>query len=274
MQNSAANIHNSQPAKSPLRGVGGLFGLIGFPLKHSFSSKFFTEKFAREGIDAEYLNFEIEDILQIREVIIFNQHLRGLNVTIPYKPDVIPFCDALDETARAVGSVNTIVRSHDGKLIGYNTDVYGFWSMAERAGISFAGRKVVIFGSGGASLTAQYAAKQGGAKEVVVISRKGSNTYETLSRHADADLLVNATPVGMYPNNGALPADPADFPACKGVLELVYNPLRTALTLRAQSLGIPVSDGLIMLTAQARRRKSSFGIRRCPKARSSESFTF
>jgi prephenate dehydratase len=139
----------------------------------------------------------------------------GLNVTIPYKRDVIPFCDALDETAHTVGSVNTIVRDSSGKLVGYNTDVYGLACMAERAGISFAGRKVVVFGSGGASLTAQYAAKQGGAKEVVVISRKGSNTYETLSRHADADLLVNATPSACTRTTARCQPTPRIFPRAR-----------------------------------------------------------
>ncbi|MEN6419009.1 MAG: shikimate kinase [Clostridiaceae bacterium] len=236
-----------------------IYGLLGRSLRHSYS-----ELIHRELGNAEYRLIELEP----EELCVFlrREDIGGLNVTIPYKRDVIPFCDALDQTARAVGSVNTIVRSRDGKLIGYNTDVYGFSCMAECANLSFAGRKVVVFGSGGASLMAQYAAKQGGAREVVVVSRSGPETYETLSRHADAELLVNATPVGMYPNVGELPADPADFPACKGVLELVYNPLRTALTLRAQSLGIPVSDGLIMLTAQAKAAEELFWDQTLPES--------
>lgn len=236
-----------------------IYGLLGRSLGHSHSV--FIHRELENGC---YRLFELEP--EELGAFLRQDDIGGLNVTIPYKRDVIPFCDALDETARAVGCVNTIVRDHGGKLVGYNTDVYGLTCMAERAGISFAGRKVVVFGSGGASLTAQYAAKKGGAKEVVVISRKGSETYETLSRHADAGLLVNATPVGMYPNNGALPADPADFPACKGVLELVYNPLRTALTLRAQSLGVPVSDGLIMLTAQAKAAEELFWDQTLPES--------
>ncbi|HWQ06074.1 MAG TPA: shikimate kinase [Feifaniaceae bacterium] len=236
-----------------------IYGLLGRSLKHSYS-----ELIHRELGNADYHLIELEP----EELCAFlrREDIGGLNVTIPYKRDVIPFCDALDQTARVVGSVNTIVRSRDGRLVGYNTDVYGLTCMAQRAGISFAGRKVVVFGSGGASLTAQYAAKQGGAREVVVVSRSGPDTYETLSRHADAELLVNATPVGMYPNNGALPADPAGFPACKGVLEFVYNPLRTALTLRAQSLGIPVSDALIMLTAQAKAAEELFWDQTLPES--------
>ena len=175
-----------------------IYGLLGRSLGHSHSV--FIH---RELENGSYRLFELEP--EELGAFLRRNDIGGLNVTIPYKRDVIPFCDALDETARAVGSVNTIVRDHGGRLVGYNTDVYGLTCMAERACISFAGRKVVVFGSGGASLTAQYAAKNGGAKEVVVISRKGSNTYETLSRHADAELLVNATPVGMYPNVDASP---------------------------------------------------------------------
>ncbi|HWQ07323.1 MAG TPA: shikimate kinase, partial [Feifaniaceae bacterium] len=169
--------------------------------------------------------------------------------------------------------VNTIVRSHNGKLVGYNTDVYGLTCLARRAGISFAGRKVVIFGSGGASRSVQYTARMDGAKQIVVISRSGQESYETLSRHADAELLVNATPVGMYPKNGALPADPMDFPDCKGVLELVYNPLHTAFALRAEALGIPVSDGLFMLCAQAAAAAELFFDRLIPESESERIYT-
>ena len=137
--------------------------------------------------------------------------------------------------------------------------------MASRAGISLSGKKVVIFGSGGASLTAQYAAKTAGAKETVVVSRGGADNYENLSRHSDAQILVNTTPLGMYPHTGELPADPALFPACEGVLELVYNPRRTALAFRAEELGIPCSDGLSMLIAQANAAEELFFERAIPE---------
>ena len=142
----------------------------------------------------------------------------------------MPLCDEIDPAAEAIGSVNTIVRCADGKLVGYNTDIDGFLYMACRAGISLSGKKVVILGSGGASLTAQTAARQGGAAEVVVVSRFGPDNYDNLSRHADAEILVNATPVGMYPGNGQSPVDLSVFPVCQGVLDVIYNPRRTAIS--------------------------------------------
>ena len=188
----------------------------------------------------------------------------GLNVTIPYKRDVMPLCDAIDPAAEAIGSVNTIVRGADGKLTGYNTDIDGFLYMARRAGISLAGRKVVILGSGGASLTARAAARREGAREIIVISRAGPDNYENLSRHADAEILVNTTPVGMYPGNGAAPVDLNAFPRLTGVLDVIYNPRRTALLLQGSARGIPCSDGLPMLVAQAKRAEELFTGRPIP----------
>ena len=174
----------------------------------------------------------------------------GLNVTIPYKRDVMPLCGEIDPAAADIGSVNTIVRGADGVLRGYNTDIDGFIYMARRAGITLAGKKVVVLGTGGASLTAQAAARRAGAREIAVISRSGPDNYGNLHRHADAEVLVNTTPVGMYPGNGAAPVDLTAFPACRGVLDVVYNPRRTALLLQAEELGIPCCDGLPMLVAQ------------------------
>ena len=182
----------------------------------------------------------------------------GLNVTIPYKRDVMSLCDAIDPAAEAIGSVNTIVRGADGRLTGCNTDIDGFLYMARRAGISLAGRKVVILGSGGASLTARAAARREGAAEIIVISRSGPDNYENLSRHADAEILVNTTPVGMYPGNGAAPVDLNAFPHLTGVLDVIYNPRRTALLLQGSARGIPCSDGLPMLVAQAKRAEELF----------------
>ena len=228
-----------------------IYGLLGRTLKHSYSVQIH-----RALGNESYALFEREP----DELCAFlaREDIGGLNVTIPYKRDVMAFCGALDETAREIGSVNTIVRRADGVLAGYNTDAYGLRYMAARAGISLAGRKVVILGSGGASLTAQYAAKTAGAREIVVVSRGGADNYRNLSRHADAQVLVNTTPVGMYPHTGELPADPAQFPACQGVLELIYNPRRTALAFRASERGIPCSEGLAMLTAQAKAAEELF----------------
>ena len=230
---------------------GCIFGLLGRTLKHSYSVPIH-----RALGNESYALYEREpDELG---AFLAREDIGGLNVTIPYKRDVMAFCDALDETAREIGSVNTIVRRADGRLAGYNTDAYGLRYMAARAGISLAGKKTVILGSGGASLTAQYVAKAAGAKEIVVVSRGGADNYGNLSRHQDAQVLVNTTPVGMYPHTGELPMDPAMFPACEGVLELVYNPRRTALAFRAAELGIPCSEGLSMLTAQAKAAEELF----------------
>ena len=170
----------------------------------------------------------------------------------------MPYCDVIDDAARAIGSVNTLVRRKNGRLYAWNTDAAGFCYMLRRAGIDVSGGKVVILGSGGASLTAQAMCRRLGAREVVVISRSGENNYENLSRHADADIVVNTTPVGMFPNNGAAAVDLATFPRCSGVLDVVYNPRRTALLLQAEALGIPCSDGLPMLVAQAKAAEEHF----------------
>ena len=221
-----------------------VYGLLGRKLGHSWS----VPIHAALGNGA-YRLIELEpDHLA---PFLRREDIGGLNVTIPYKRDVMPLCDAIDPAAESIGSVNTIVRQPDGRLVGYNTDIDGFRYMARRAGISLAGKKVVILGSGGASLTAQAAARQEGAAEIIVISRSGPDNYENLSRHADAQVLVNATPVGMYPGNGASPVDLTAFPALEGVLDVVYNPRRTALLLQGSALGIPCSDGLPMLVAQA-----------------------
>ena len=234
-----------------------IYGLLGRTLKHSYSVPIHralgNERYALYELEPDQLG-----------AFLAREDIGGLNVTIPYKRDVMAFCDVLDETAREIGSVNTIVRRADGLLAGYNTDAYGLWYMASHAGISLSGKKVVIFGSGGASLTAQYVAKTAGAREIVVVSRCGADTYETLDRHDDAQVLVNTTPLGMYPHTGELPADPALFPVCEGVLELVYNPRRTALSFRAVELGIPCSEGLSMLTAQAKAAEELFFGRAIP----------
>ena len=235
-----------------------IYGLLGRTLTHSYSVPIHRAM----GNEA-YALYELEP--EELGAFLSREEIGGLNVTIPYKRDVMAFCDELDDTARAIHSVNTIVRGKSGKLKGYNTDAYGFGYMASRAGISLAGKKVVIFGSGGASLTAQYAAKVAGAREIVVVSRGSADNYENLTRHYDAQILVNTTPLGMYPHTGELPADPALFPACEGVFELIYNPRRTALTFRAEELGIPCSDGLTMLIAQAKAAEELFFERAIPE---------
>ena len=228
-----------------------VYGLVGRRLGHSWS----VPIHAALGCKG-YRLIELEpDALAS---FLARPDIGGLNVTIPYKRDVMSLCDAIDPAAEAIGSVNTIVRGADGRLTGCNTDIDGFLYMARRAGISLAGRKVVILGSGGASLTARAAARREGAAEIIVISRSGPDNYENLSRHADAEILVNTTPVGMYPGNGAAPVDLNAFPHLTGVLDVIYNPRRTALLLQGSARGIPCSDGLPMLVAQAKRAEELF----------------
>ena len=187
---------------------------------------------------------ELEDFLK-------NGDFTGLNVTIPYKKAVIPYCAALSRRARELGAVNTIVRRADGTLIGHNTDYFGFETMLLSSGLNVAGKKALVLGSGGASNTAVAVLKEQGAN-AVVISRSGSNNYDNLHLHTDAAVIVNATPVGMYPNVGVSPIDLARFPALEGVLDLIYNPARTQLLLDAESRGLIACNGLEMLVAQAK----------------------
>ena len=175
----------------------------------------------------------------------------GLNVTMPYKKDVIPYLDELSDVAQQLGAVNTIVRRSDGSLIGHNTDFFGFRTMVADSGLSVSGKKVLVLGSGGASNTAVAVLESLGA-QVVIISRTGENHYGNLHLHADASVIVNTTPVGMYPLVGVSPVDLAWFPYLEGVLDIVYNPARTQLLLEAEKRGIVAMNGLKMLVAQAK----------------------
>ena len=234
-----------------MKNNGKIYGLIGRTLGHSWSLPIHHAL----GCPS-YRLMELEpDALP---GFLSREDIGGLNVTMPYKKTVLPYCDWLDEYAAEIGSVNTIVRGADGKLRAWNTDAIGFRDMARLAGICFAGKKVVILGSGGASLSAQAEVRRESPREMVVISRTGENRYDNLSRHADADIIVNATPVGMYPGNGHAPVDLTAFPSLSGVLDLIYNPHRTALILQAEALGVPCSDGLPMLVSQAAASESLF----------------
>ena len=221
-------------------------GLLGRTLGHSYSPAIHRQL---AGYSYDLFETEPEALSAFLQSGCFD----GLNVTIPYKKDIIPYCAELSETARAIGAVNTIVRRTDGTLWGDNTDAYGFSMLVQSSGAEIRGKKALIFGSGGASATAQYVLRQMGAREVVVISRHGTNSYENLDRHADTEIAVNTTPVGMYPNTGKAAVDLRQFPQCAGVLDIVYNPARTALLLQAELLGIPCAGGLYMLVAQAKR---------------------
>ena len=219
-------------------------GLLGRKLGHSYSPQIHAQLGSYSYDLFEKEPEEVADFLQ-------NGNFTAINVTIPYKKTVMPYCGSLTPRAIAMGSVNTIVRRPDGSLLGHNTDYFGFSSMVRRSGLEPSGKKVLVLGSGGASVTAVAVLKEMGAN-VVVISRSGEDNYENLHRHADAAILCNCTPVGMYPNNGVSPVDLTRFPRLEGVLDMIYNPARTALLLQAERLGLVAENGLWMLVALAK----------------------
>lgn len=231
--------------------MGGSYGLLGERLGHSYSPAIHAAL-----ADYDYRLYEVprEEL----DAFLTRREFDGLNVTIPYKKAVIPYCAALSPIAAELGSVNVLLRRPDGTLLGDNTDAYGFAGLVRRSGIDPAGKKALVLGSGGASATVCAVLRQLGAADVTVISRSGPDNYENLDRHADAELIVNATPVGMFPGNGASPVDLERFPRCAGVLDVVYNPARTALLLQAEARGIPCAGGLYMLAAQGKRAAELF----------------
>lgn len=220
-------------------------GLLGRTLGHSYSPQI-HQKLGSYS----YSLFEKEP--QELEQFLRHGDFKGLNVTIPYKKEVIPYLDALSPMAKKLGAVNTVLRQPDGKLIGHNTDFFGFQTMLKASGIPVSGKEVLVCGSGGASNTAQAVLREAGAK-VVVLSRSGPDNYQNLSKHRDAALIVNTTPLGMYPNvEEAAIEDLDQFPKLEGVLDVIYNPARTKLLLEAEKRGLPAVNGLLMLVAQAK----------------------
>lgn len=219
-------------------------GLLGRRLGHSYSPQI-------HALMGEYSYELFEKEPEEVGEFVRNGDYDAMNVTIPYKKDVIPYLDEIDDIARRLGSVNTIVRRPDGRLEGHNTDYYGFLSLIEHSGISVYGRKTLVLGTGGTSVTAQAVLADLGA-QVVVISRSGENNYQNLHLHYDAQVIVNTTPVGMYPNTGEAPLDIRLFPRLRGVLDVIYNPSRTQLLLDAEEHWIDCDNGLWMLVAQAK----------------------
>ena len=226
------------------------FGLLGRKLAHSYSPQIHSLL----G-DYAYGLTEIEP--EQLETFLLQKGFIGLNVTIPYKKAVLPYCTELSDTAQRMGCVNTILKRPDGTLWGHNTDYFGFRSMVAKSGLSVDGKKVLVLGSGGASNTAVTVLRELGA-EAVVVSRSGDDNYGNLCRHGDAAVIVNATPVGMYPQNGIAPVDIEQFPRLEGVLDLIYNPKRTKLLLDAESRGLVAMNGLWMLVAQAKESAEYF----------------
>lgn len=237
------------------------YGLIGEKLGHSYSQMIHARL-------ADY-RYELKEVAPERlDAFIEARNFRGLNVTIPYKQAVMKHCAELSPEAMEVGSVNTLIARPDGSLFGHNTDIDGFIYMLRRGEIDPAGAKAVILGSGGTSLTARAALTRLGAREIVTVSRKGPVDYAALyAEHADAEILVNATPVGMYPKNGASPVELDRLPKVRGVADVIYNPEKTALILAAQAKGIPAVSGLSMLVAQAREAAELFAGHAIPAGR-------
>lgn len=225
-------------------------GLLGRKLGHSYSPQI-HQKLG----NYPYNLFEKEP--QELEEFLKTGNFTGLNVTIPYKKDVIPFLDELSPAAKRLGAVNTIVRREDGSLIGHNTDYFGFRYLVNRSGLNVGGKKVLVLGSGGASNTAVAVLQELGAN-VVIISRSGENHYGNLTLHSDAAVIVNTTPVGMYPNTGVSPLDLGVFPRLEGVLDVVYNPAKPKILLDAEARGLVAMNGLGMLVAQAKQSAEWF----------------
>ena len=231
------------------------YGLIGYPLGHSFSRKFFTEKFEKEGIDAQYLNFEIPSIEEFPEIIKNNPELRGLNVTIPYKQQVMQYLHSISEEASAIGAVN-VVRVRDGHLTGFNSDVIGFVNSI-RPLLKPHHKKALILGTGGASKAIHYGLEKKLGMETLFVSRtarEGMITYdditpETLQAY---HVIVNCSPVGMYPHVDECPALPYEAMNENNLLyDLVYNPLKTLFMKKGAEQGATVKNGLEMLHLQA-----------------------
>ena len=231
-------------------------GLLGRKLGHSYSPQI-------HGLLGDYSYALFEKEPEQLASFLKNGDFTGINVTIPYKKDVLPYLDELSPAARKIGSVNTIVRRADGSLFGHNSDYFGFVSLVKHSGIAVEGKKVLVLGSGGTSNMVVTALRDLGAAPVV-ISRSGENNYGNLHLHSDASVIVNATPVGMYPNTGVSPIDLRRFPALTGVLDVIYNPAKTQLLLDAEKLGIPHENGLWMLVAQAKEAAEYFTGKKLP----------
>lgn len=224
------------------------YGLIGAKLGHSYS------KIIHEAVCG--YSYELHPLPTEEEAHAFMQakSFKAINVTIPYKKLVIPYCDEVEPRAAAIGAVNTVV-NRDGKLYGYNTDYTGFAYLARCHGVKFAGAVVLVLGTGGTHNTVTAVCQDAGAKQVLTASRTGKDgalTYEEAQQHPEINIIINTTPAGMYPNVGVCNLDVAAMPDLEAVVDVVYNPDKTELILRAEEAGVPVAvGGLEMLVAQA-----------------------
>lgn len=235
-----------------------IYGLLGEHLPHSFSPQIHL------ALGNE--NYNLFEVSPDKLEAFMKEHkFNGINVTIPYKKAVIPYLDVISPEAEKIGAVNTIT-VRDGKLYGDNTDYFGFRYMLEKSGITVSGKKAVVLGGGGASATVQAVLRDSGAREVIVVDLNTENNYENLYLHYDGEIIVNTTPVGMYPNNLQSLVNLDDFKNLAGVLDVVYNPLKTKLILDAEEKGIPCAAGLSMLVAQAKKAHEIFFDTKLPTA--------
>lgn len=239
-----------------------LYGLIGYPLQHSFSSKFFNEKFQQENIDAEYVNFEIEHIFELRRVLVFNPHLKGLNVTIPYKEAVLTFLDEISPVAKEIGAVNVIKiergfgDTYGYKLKGYNTDYIGFKNSIQSLIQPEHHQQALVLGTGGASKAVCKALESLGIKWTYVsrTPREGALTYDTLTPEiiSEYKVIVNTTPLGTFPNVDDCPNIPYSSLTPQHLLyDLVYNPTETTFLKKGKQMGATIKNGAEMLELQA-----------------------
>jgi len=233
------------------------YGLIGKTLKHSLSPEIHKHFYDNEYSLIELNEEEIKDFLIKKDFI-------AVNVTIPYKQAVIPYLTKIDDFAKKIGSVNTIKKKKDGTLTGYNTDYFGFLYLIKSNGIKVKNKKAIVLGSGGSSKTVCTVLSDLGAKSVTVISRSGENNYQNISKHFDAEIIVNTTPVGMYPDNLNSPIDLTDFNDVQAVVDIIYNPLQTKLLLDAKKKNVKYANGLLMLVAQAKMAAEIFLDKKIP----------
>lgn len=221
------------------------YGLIGENLSHSYS-KIIHEHFGLYKYILYNMSLnELENFLKTKK-------FKGINITIPYKKTAVIFCDKLDITAKKIGSVNTLIVDINNNVIGYNTDYYGLKYTIERSNIFLKNKKVIILGNGGTSATAKALATDLQAKEILVVSRDGLINYNTIYNYLDADIIINTTPVGMYPNSKEKLIDISRFKNLSGLIDVIYNPFYTSLMLDAKTHNVPVAGGFPMLIAQAK----------------------
>ena len=233
------------------------YGLIGHPLKHSYSRDYFTEKFDYEGLDCRYQNFDLKTIEELHEVLERYPDLCGFNVTIPYKEAILPYLDDIDETAKQVGAVN-VVKIENGKLKGYNTDVYGFEQLLERAIKGKTIEHALVLGTGGASKAVQYVLKQRRIPNSTVSrsAEKGDFTYDTLTDEIlkQNQLIINTTPLGMAPRTNDFPEIHYQALSNKHILiDLIYNPKETAFMTLGKTWSAKTYNGMQMFEEQAKK---------------------